>query len=73
MLADEQVDDAYGDILKRLVADMQEHPEAIELSLNITWAARALERIGDHAKNIAEYVVYLVRGEDVRHNNSATG
>ena len=71
--ADEEVDDAYRDILKRLVADMQEQPDAIELSLNITWAARALERIGDHAKNIAEYVVYLVRGEDVRHNKVASG
>ena len=70
ILADEEVDDAYQDILKRLMADMQKQPEAVELSLNIIWVARALERIGDHAKNIAGYVVYLVRGEDVRHNHN---
>lgn len=71
--ADKEVDNAYRDILKRLIADMQQQPAAIELSLNITWAARALERIGDHAKNIAEYVVYLVRGEDVRHTKAVKG
>lgn len=65
--ADRAVDAGYESILREQLAAMQEHPHDIEQRLSIIWAARSLERIGDHAKNIGEQVVYLVEGEDVRH------
>jgi phosphate transport system protein len=65
--ADKAVDRAYQDVLQQLVAKMTARPETVERSLSTIWAARALERIGDHAKNISEYVLYLVKGKDIRH------
>lgn len=65
--ADSAVDAGYDSILRDQLAAMQEHPRNIEQRLSVIWAARSLERIGDHAKNIGEHVVYLVEGEDVRH------
>ena len=65
--ADKQVDNAYHDVLQQLVSHMSVHPESVQQSMATIWAARALERIGDHAKNISEYVLYLVKGKDIRH------
>ncbi len=65
--SDKQVDDAYGSICKTLSDRMSEHPDQVKHAINTLWTARALERIGDHAKNISEYVIFQVEGEDIRH------
>tara|TARA_A100001037_G_scaffold305896_2_gene347946 strand:- start:1686 stop:2387 length:702 start_codon:yes stop_codon:yes gene_type:complete len=67
--SDERVDADYDAIVRQRGQQMSEHPAQIERALNVIWAARALERIGDHAKNISEYAVFLAKGEDVRHGN----
>jgi phosphate transport system protein len=64
---DEDVDEEYGSAIRAMISWMQEKPENIERMLNIIWALRALERVGDHAKNISEHILYVVRGKDVRH------
>jgi phosphate transport system protein len=64
---DKLVDEQYDMITRQCISMMMEDPRTITRFLDVTWAARALERIGDHAKNISEYVVYLVHGRDIRH------
>lgn len=64
---DKQIDAAYKTVLARLVPLMEEDASQVRPLLNLIWCARSLERIGDHAKNVCEYVVFLGRGQDVRH------
>lgn len=64
---DRLVDEQYDMIARRCITLMMEDPRSIRRFLDVTWVARALERIGDHAKNISEYVIYVVHGKDIRH------
>ncbi|QDX82867.1 phosphate transport system regulatory protein PhoU [Denitratisoma sp. DHT3] len=65
--SDAQLDDNFRGILRQLITYMMEDPRTISSALDITFIAKAIERIGDHSKNIAENVIYVVKGKDVRH------
>jgi len=69
MSFDSKVDSKYGSVTRHLMTYMAEDAHTIPLMLNILWAARAMERMGDRCQNIAEYIFYLVYGRDIRHTS----
>jgi phosphate transport system protein len=64
---DEVVDDKFESLNAELISSMSSNPSDVDKLLRLSWSAKALEKIGDHTTNICEYVIYLVKGKDVRH------
>lgn len=69
--ADDQIDQEFDGLLRKLITYMMEDPRTISSSIDLVFVAKAIERVGDHAKNLAEAVIYIVKGTDVRHTPMA--
>ncbi|MDM4764834.1 phosphate signaling complex protein PhoU [Pelomonas sp. SE-A7] len=65
---DDQIDKEFDGLLRKLITYMMEDPRTISASIDLVFVAKAIERVGDHAKNLAEVIIYVVKGTDVRHN-----
>jgi phosphate transport system protein len=65
---DDQIDQEFDGLLRKLITYMMEDPRTISASIDLVFVAKAIERVGDHAKNLSEAVIYVVKGADVRHN-----
>jgi phosphate transport system protein len=70
--SDDQIDQEFEGLIRKLITYMMEDPRTISSSIDLVFVAKAIERVGDHAKNIAEAIIYIVKGTDVRHNSVAT-
>jgi phosphate transport system protein len=64
---DDQIDQEFDGLLRKLITYMMEDPRTISASIDLVFVAKAIERVGDHAKNLAEIIIYVVKGTDVRH------
>ncbi len=69
---DNQIDQEFEGLMRKLITYMMEDPRTISASIDLVFVAKAIERVGDHAKNLAEQIIYIVKGTDVRHNPVAT-
>ena len=65
---DGEIDREFDGLLRKLITYMMEDPRTISSSIDLVFVAKAIERVGDHAKNLAEVIIYIVKGTDVRHN-----
>ena len=66
--SDDQIDQEFDGLMRKLITYMMEDPRTISSSIDLVFVAKAIERVGDHAKNLAEVIIYVVKGMDVRHN-----
>jgi len=69
---DDEIDQEFEGLMRKLITFMMEDPRTISSSIDLVFVAKAIERVGDHAKNLAEVIIYIVKGTDVRHNPVAT-
>ncbi|WP_397533314.1 phosphate signaling complex protein PhoU [Roseateles sp.] len=65
---DDQIDKEFDGLMRKLITYMMEDPRTISSAIDLVFVAKAIERVGDHAKNLAEVIIYVVKGQDVRHN-----
>ncbi len=69
---DDQIDQEFDGLMRKLITYMMEDPRTISSAIDLVFVAKAIERVGDHAKNLAEQIIYIVKGTDVRHNHVDT-
>ena len=70
--ADDLIDQEFEGLMRKLITFMMEDPRTISSSIDLVFVAKAIERVGDHAKNLAEQIIYIVKGTDVRHSSVGT-